>query len=67
MMNVTFRTGSEELDAEFCAGAAARGLLNVKGHRLTGGNARLTLQRNALEGAKALADYMKAFEVEHHV
>ena len=29
-MNVTFRTGSEELDAEFVKGAAARGLLNVK-------------------------------------
>ena len=36
-MNVTFRTGSEELDAEFVKGAADRGLLNVKGHRLTGG------------------------------
>ena len=67
MMNVTFRTGSEELDAEFCAGAAARGLLNVKGHRLTGGMRASLYNAMPLEGAKALADYMKAFEVEHHV
>ena len=48
-------------------GAAARGLLNVKGHRLTGGMRASLYNAMPLEGAKALADYMKAFEVEHHV
>lgn len=67
MMNVTFRTGSEELDAEFCAGAAGRGLLNVKGHRLTGGMRASLYNAMPLAGAKALAEYMKEFEVRHHV
>ena len=67
MMNVTFRTGDEDLDAEFCKGAAARGLLNVKGHRLTGGMRASLYNAMPLEGAKALADYMKDFEVKHRV
>ena len=36
-MNVTFRTGSDELDAQFVKGAAAEGLINLKGHGLRGG------------------------------
>ncbi len=67
MMNVTFRTGSEELDAEFVKGAAARGLLNVKGHRLTGGMRVSLYNAMPLAGARAIAEYMKDFEVEHHV
>ena len=67
MMNVTFRTGSDELDAEFCKGAAKRGLLNVKGHRLTGGMRASLYNAMPVEGAKALAEYMKDFEVKHHV
>ena len=67
MMNVTFRTGSDELDAEFCKGAAERGLLNVKGHRLTGGMRASLYNAMPVEGAKALAEYMKDFEVKHHV
>ena len=61
------RAGSEELDAEFCKGAAARGLLNVKGHRLTGGMRASLYNAMPIEGAKALAEYMKDFEVAHHV
>ena len=67
MMNVTFRTGDEALDKEFCDGAAKRGLLNVKGHRLTGGMRVSLYNAMSLEGAKAVAEYMKDFEVEHHV
>ena len=66
-MNVTFRTGSEELDAEFVKGAAERGLLNVKGHRLTGGMRASLYNAMPIEGARALAQYMKDFEVAHHV
>ena len=36
-MNVTFRTGNEELDAKFVQEAAAAGFTNLKGHRKTGG------------------------------
>lgn len=67
MMNVTFRTPSEELDAEFVAGAKARGLMNLKGHRLTGGIRASIYNAMPAEGARALAEYMKEFEVEHHV
>ncbi len=66
-MNVTFRTGSEELDAEFVKGAAAEGLLNLKGHRLTGGMRASLYNAMPVEGARALAEYMKKFEVEHNV
>lgn len=66
-MNVTFRTGSDALDAAFVSGAAARGLLNLKGHRLTGGMRASLYNAMPQEGAAALADYMKEFEVMHRV
>lgn len=64
-MNVSFRTGSEELDAEFVKGAAARGLLNVKGHRLTGGMRASVYNAMPMEGVTALINYMKEFEGNH--
>ncbi|MCI9468429.1 MAG: 3-phosphoserine/phosphohydroxythreonine transaminase [Oscillospiraceae bacterium] len=64
-MNVTFRTESDALDAEFVQGAAKRGLLNVKGHRLTGGMRASLYNAMPMEGVTALIDYMKEFEVEH--
>ena len=66
-MNVSFRTPSAELDAEFVKGAAARGLLNVKGHRITGGMRASLYNAMPLEGVQALLRYMKEFEVQHHV
>ena len=64
-MNVIFRTPGEELDREFVKGASARGLLNVKGHRLTGGIRASLYNAMPLAGARALADYMKEFEGSH--
>ena len=66
-MNVTFRTGSDELDAQFVKGAATEGLLNLMGHRLTGGIRASLYNAMPIEGAAALAQYMKDFEVAHHV
>lgn len=66
-MNVTFCTGSDELDAEFVKGAAANGLLNVKGHRLTGGMRASLYNAMPMEGVDALIEFMKRFEVEHNV
>ena len=65
-MNVTFRTGDEALDAEFVRGAADRGLLNIKGHRVTGGMRASIYNAMPMEGVDALLAYMKQFEVEHH-
>ncbi len=66
-MTVTFCTGDNDLDAEFVKGAKARGLLNVKGHRLTGGMRASLYNAMPLEGAAALAEYMREFEGCHHV
>ena len=64
-MNVTFSTGKKELDAAFVAGAAKRGLVSVKGHKVTGGMRASLYNAMPLEGAKKLADYMREFEREH--
>ena len=64
-MNVTFSTGNEALDGEFVQGAAARGLLNLKGHRITGGMRASIYNAMPKEGVLALLDYMKEFEKDH--
>lgn len=64
-MNVTFRTDSEAMDTEFVQGAAKRGLIGVKGHRLTGGIRASIYNAMPMEGVTALIDYMKEFEVDH--
>ena len=66
-MNVTFRTGSAELDAAFVKGAAARGLVNVKGHRIAGGMRASLYNAMPMEGVEALIAYMKEFEGKNHV
>ena len=66
-MNVSFRTGDKDLDAEFVKGAAERGLVNLKGHKITGGMRASMYNAMPIEGAKALLDYMKEFESKHHV
>ena len=64
-MNVTFRTDSPELDAAFVKGAAERGLLNLKGHKIAGGMRASVYNAMPVEGAKALVEYMKEFEVRN--
>ena len=64
-MNVTFRTDSAETDAQFVSGAAERGLLNLRGHRMTGGMRASIYNAMPVEGVKKLVEYMKEFEVIH--
>ena len=64
-MNVTFRTESDALDAEFVQGAAREGLVNLKGHRLTGGMRASIYNAMPVEGVRRLVDYMKRFEAEN--
>ena len=66
-MNITFRTGDADLDAQFAKEAQARGLMNLKGHRSVGGIRASLYNAQPMEGVKALAEYMKEFEVKHHV
>ena len=65
LMNVTFRTKSDELDAEFLEGAKKYKFTNLKGHRSTGGLRASIYNAMPIEGVKALVKYMKEFEDEH--
>ena len=65
MMNVIFRTDSPDLDAKFVAGAAERGLLTLKGHRVLGGLRASIYNNMPYEGVELLVDYMRAFEKEN--
>ena len=64
-MNVTFTTPSPELDAKFVKEAASQGLVSLKGHRLTGGIRASSYNAMPMEGVRALADFMKKFEMEN--
>ena len=66
-MNVTFSTGSAELDAEFVDGAARLGMVNLKGHRVTGGMRASLYNAMPMEGVLKLTEYIKDFEVKHNV
>ena len=65
MMNVTFRTGNEELDAKFVKESIAAGFTNLKGHRLVGGMRASIYNAMPYEGVVALVDFMKKFEAEN--
>ncbi|MBR6766505.1 MAG: 3-phosphoserine/phosphohydroxythreonine transaminase [Clostridia bacterium] len=64
-MNVVFTTPDADLDAAFVKEAAANGLVNLKGHRVTGGIRASIYTAMPVEGVKALAEFMKKFEMEH--
>lgn len=64
-MNVPFRLADEKLDKAFLAGADARGLLNLKGHRSVGGMRASIYNATGLDAVEALAAYMAEFEKEH--
>ena len=65
IMNVTFRTGDEALDAEFIKSATAAGLTNLKGHRSAGGMRASIYNAMPAQGVKALVEFMKKFDMEH--
>ncbi|XXF10754.1 3-phosphoserine/phosphohydroxythreonine transaminase [Pseudomonas sp. D2-3] len=64
-MNVPFRLADERLDKPFLAGADARGLLNLKGHRSVGGMRASIYNAVGLNAVEALVAYMAEFEKEH--
>lgn len=64
-MNVTFRSASAELDAEFCAQAAEAGFVNLKGHRNVGGMRASIYNAMPVEGVEKLCDFIRAFEKNH--
>jgi len=64
-MNVPFRLADERLDKPFLAGAEARNLLNLKGHRSVGGMRASIYNAVGLDAVEALVAYMAEFEREH--
>ena len=64
-MNVTFRTGDQDLDAEFIRYAAERGLVNLKGHKVAGGMRASLYNAMPMEGVDALVKTIKEFEQKH--
>ena len=61
-MNVTFVTGNPDTDAAFVKEAAAKGLVNLKGHRIVGGMRASIYNAMPMEGVEALVSFMKEFE-----
>jgi phosphoserine aminotransferase len=64
-MNVPFHLADETRNEAFLNGAKARGLLQLKGHRLVGGMRASIYNALPLDGVKMLVQYMKEFENEH--
>ena len=60
-MNVPFRLRNESLDASFIAQAEARGLSQLKGHRLVGGMRASIYNAMPYEGVEALVEFMEEF------
>ena len=61
-MNVTFRLPDARLDAAFLQGAEARGLVQLKGHRVVGGLRASLYNAMPLAGVQALVAWMQEFE-----
>lgn len=64
LMNVTFRTPSDDMDKKFLQLAKDEGLLNLKGHRAIGGLRASIYNYMPLDGVKKLIDVMDGFERE---
>ena len=65
LMNVPFKLRDPTLDEAFLKGAQARGLAQLKGHRLVGGMRASIYNAMPLEGVQALVAWMREFEAQH--
>jgi len=65
IMNVTFRTGNDELDALFVEEAKKYNIVSIKGHRKVGGMRASIYNAMPIEGVLTLVEFMKKFEKEH--
>ena len=61
-MNVPFFLRDDSRNEAFLAGAKARGLLQLKGHKSVGGMRASIYNAMPLEGVQALVDYLREFE-----
>lgn len=65
MMNVTFITGNNDLDAKCIAEATAAGLDGLKGHRSVGGLRASIYNAFPPEGVDRLVQFLKDFELKY--
>ncbi len=65
MMNITFNTGNEDLDAKFVKESAADKMSNLKGHRAVGGMRASIYNAMPKAGVEHLVAFMKKFEKEN--
>ncbi|MCL4117523.1 UNVERIFIED_CONTAM: hypothetical protein GTU68_013195 [Idotea baltica] len=65
LMNVTFVTGNDDLDAEFVKTATAAGMNGLKGHRSVGGMRASIYNAFPAEGVGQLVKLMKEFETKN--
>jgi phosphoserine aminotransferase len=64
-MNVPFTLKDASRDEAFLKGAAANGMVQLKGHRSVGGMRASIYNAMPIEGVQRLVDYMKDFEKTH--
>jgi phosphoserine aminotransferase len=65
LMNVPFKLKDAALDEAFLKGAQAKGMIQLKGHRVVGGMRASIYNAMPIEGVRALVQYMKEFEQQH--
>lgn len=65
LMNVTFSTGSKELDTLFVKDAEKNSLVNLAGHKSAGGIRASLYNAMPVEGVEKLVEFMKKFEIEN--
>ena len=65
LMNVTFRTPSEEFDQVFVQSAAEKGLIGLKGHRSVGGLRASIYNACSIKSVEVLVEFMLEFQREY--
>ena len=65
LMNVVFRTKSDELDKKFVEEASKAGFVNLKGHKQVGGLRASIYNACDVNQVKKLVEFMKKFEVKY--
>lgn len=65
IMNVTFVTGNDDLDAKFVSEAKTAGFINLKGHRSVGGMRASIYNAMPVEGVEKLVAFMQKFEKDN--
>ena len=65
LMNICFRTESDDLNKQFIAEALEQGMSGLKGHRSVGGMRASVYNAFPKQGCEKLADFIRAFAKKH--